>query len=137
MPIAGGCLCRQLRYEIAASAPRTVRLCWCRICQYLAAGNATVNAVFDKDAVTITGRRSEYVSYADSGARMHRSFCPDCGTQVFSEAEQRPDTMVVRAGTFDNPEIGKPTGVIWTASAPSWACFDPELPKVAGQPTLR
>jgi hypothetical protein len=127
MPIAGGCLCRQLRYEIAASAPRTVRLCWCRICQYLAAGNATVNAVFDKDAVTITGRRTEYISYADSGARMHRSFCPDCGTQVFSEAEPRPGTIVVRAGTF----------VIWTASAPSWACFDPELPKVAGQPTLR
>ena len=59
MPIAGGCLCRQLRYEIAAASPKAVRLCWCRTCQYLAAGNATVNAIFDKAAVTVTGRKAE------------------------------------------------------------------------------
>ena len=134
MPIAGGCLCRQLRYEIAAASPKAVRLCWCRTCQYLAAGNATVNAIFDKAAVTVTGRKAEYISIADSGTRMHRTFCPDCGTPVFSEAEPRPNIIIIRAGTLDDPEIGKPTGAIWTDSAPTWACFDPDMPKVAGQP---
>jgi hypothetical protein len=81
-------------------------------------------------------RRAEYVAHADSGALMRRSFCPDCGTPEFSEAEPRPNVIVVRAGTLDDPEAARPTGVIWTASAPSWACFDPDLPRDAGQPVL-
>ena len=137
MPILGGCLCRQLRYAIDAAAPRTVRECWCRVCQYLGAGSASVNAVFDKRAVTVTGRRAEYASEAESGARMRRTFCPDCGTPVFSEAEPRPNTIVVRVGTFDDPDLGKPTGVIWASAAPRWARLDPDLPTEARQPPLR
>jgi hypothetical protein len=37
----------------------------------------------------------------------------------------------VRAGTLDEPDLGKPQSTIWTASAPSWACFDPDLPREA------
>ena len=33
----------------------------------------------------------------------------------------------VRAGTLDDPEIGKPQMTIWTSSAPSWAVFDPNI----------
>lgn len=134
MPIAGGCLCGQLRYQIAAEKPLVARVCWCRDCQYLAAGSGTVNAMFPKSAMTSTGERKVYVSQADSGAKMHRTFCPNCGTPVFSEAEPRPDFVIVRVGTFDDPEIGKPIGTIWTKSAPSWACIDEDLPKVERQP---
>jgi hypothetical protein len=104
------------------------------VCQYFAAGNATVGAMFDKTDVKVTGRRSEYVSTADSGSIMHRTFCPDCGTPLFSEAESRPNVIFVRVGTFDDPEFGKPTVAIWTASAPTWACFDPNMPKIERQP---
>ena len=84
--IEGGCLCGAVRY-VARSDPITTRSCWCRVCQYLAAGNASVNVVFPKDAVTITGELKDYASTADSGNRMHRRFCPTCGTQMFSESE--------------------------------------------------
>ena len=133
MPITGGCLCRQLRYEIAAEAPMAARVCWCRVCQYLGAGSGTANALFAKDAVKVTGERTSYRSVADSGSVMHRSFCPTCGTPVFSEAESRPHHIVVRTGTLDDPEIGKPIATIWVGAAPSWACIDPSLPKGEGQ----
>jgi len=129
MPISGGCLCKQLRYEIAADAPIVARVCWCRVCQYLGAGSATANAVFPRDAVTITGERKRYTSIADSGSVMHRSFCPDCGTPVFSESETRPDLIIARVGTLDDPELGKPMATIWARSAPSWACIDATVPK--------
>ena len=74
-----------------------------------------------------------FESIADSGARMFRTFCPTCGTPVFSEAEPRPDFVVVRVGSLDDPEIGKPVGTIWTKSAPSWACIDAGLPRGEGQ----
>ena len=132
MPITGGCLCGQLRYKIAAEAPIAARVCWCRVCQYLGAGSGTANALFASDAVTITGNRKAYTSTADSGAVMHRSFCPDCGTPVFSEAEPRPHHIIVRVGTLDDPGIGEPAATIWARSAPGWACIDEALPRYEG-----
>jgi hypothetical protein len=129
MPITGGCLCGQLRFEIAAEKPNTARICWCRDCQYFGAGTGTANAVFDKAGMKVTGERTAFTSQADSGATMRRCFCPKCGTPVFSEAEPRPTIIIVRAGALDDPEIGKPIGTIWTKSAPSWACIDEDLPK--------
>ena len=95
-------------------------------------GSGTANAVFPREAVKITGERKSYTSIADSGSVMHRSFCPDCGTGVFSEAEPRPNLIIVRVGTWDDPEIGKPTASIWASSAPSWAFIDATLPQFDG-----
>jgi hypothetical protein len=131
--IKGGCLCGAVRYT-ASAEPLVVRACWCRICQYFAAGNATINLAFPRDVVTITGELRDYPSTADSGNRMHRRFCPNCGVHLFSDAEQRPHLIIVRAGTLDDPEIVKPGATIWTAAAPSWAHIDLELPHFAGQP---
>jgi len=133
MVIAGGCLCGAVRYEIAADAPVGVRQCWCRVCQYLGAGSGTVNAIFARDAVTVSGPLTDYVSRADSGSVMHRRFCAKCGTPIFSEAEPRPRQIIVRVGALDDPNMAKPGGIIWTKSAPSWACFDPTLPQADGQ----
>ncbi len=83
--ITGGCLCGSVRYE-ASAAPLITRFCWCRVCQYLATGNAAVSACLRSDAVSVTGETRDFASVADSGARMHRRFCPTCGTQLFSEA---------------------------------------------------
>ena len=59
----------------------------------------TVNVAFRKSALTTTGELGVYSSVADSGARMRRSFCPKCGTPMFSEAEERPHVVFVRVGT--------------------------------------
>jgi hypothetical protein len=133
MEITGGCLCKAVRYSISA-APIITRSCWCRVCQYIGAGSATVNTGFRSDAVTVSGELRDYVMVADSGNVMHRRFCPICGTHVLSGSDARPHLIFVRAGTLDDPELARPTATIWTASAPSWACFDERIPKVTGQP---
>ena len=133
MTIKGGCLCGAVRYEVDA-APLGVRTCWCRVCQYLGAGNSTVNAVFPNATLRISGELSDWRSVADSGNVMHRRFCPQCGTPMFSEAEARPHVTIIRSGTLDDPELGKPEMIIWAASAPGWACFDSALPRIDGQP---
>jgi hypothetical protein len=132
MEITGGCLCRAVRYQVTA-APITARACWCRLCQYLGAGGPTVNVCFSADSVTITGELRDFPHIADSGNVMHRKFCPTCGTQVTSAAESRPHLLFLRAGTLDDPEIGRPAMTIWTAAAPSWACIDERLPLLTGQ----
>jgi hypothetical protein len=117
-----------------SSDPISARACWCRLCQYIGAGGATVNVAFYSNSLTVKGETRDFASEADSGSRMHRRFCPACGTHLFSEAEPRPYLVFVRAGALDNPEIVQPVATIWTRQAPSWACFDPNLPELEGQP---
>jgi hypothetical protein len=133
MEITGGCLCRAVRYSSAAP-PIVTRVCWCRVCQYIAAGNATVNVCFPASALSVTGEFRDYVVTADSGNVSHRRFCPACGTHLFSASEARPHLVFVRAGTLDDPELVRPATTIWTSSAPSWACIDASLPRVERQP---
>ena len=83
--LTGGCLCRAVRYRIT-SAPLITRTCWCRVCQYIGAGSATVNMVVTAAALTLAGALGDYPCLADSGNHMHRHFCPTCGMHPFGEA---------------------------------------------------
>lgn len=131
--ITGGCLCGSIRY-VATAKPIVTRACWCKLCQSLASGNATINLAFLKSSITIEGQLNDYQSVADDGNKMHRKFCPNCGTHVTSEAEERPNIIVIRAGTLDDTEQVKVEGIIWTSEAPSWATLDPDLPHFERQP---
>jgi hypothetical protein len=133
MAITGGCLCGAVRFRTDAR-PVTARVCWCATCQKLAAGNGTANLMLPTEGLVIEGELSDYVSIADSGNVMHRRFCRTCGTPLFTGSEARPDRIGIRAGALDDPELARPTAVIWTKSAPSWACWDETLPQFEGQP---
>jgi hypothetical protein len=133
MDITGGCLCRAVRYSVSA-APIVTRACWCRVCQYIGAGSGTVNVCFPSAALTVSGEPRDFPLIADSGNVMHRRFCANCGTHLFSAAETRPHLIFVRAGSLDDTEVARPAMTIWTAAAPSWACFNEQLPKVERQP---
>jgi len=130
--IEGGCLCGAVRYS-ATEKPLVVRACWCRMCQYIAAGSATINLAFKRDAVTIRGEPTDLPGIADSGNHMHRLFCPTCGVHLFSEAEERPHLIIVRAGTLDDTSIAVPDAVIWTKEAPAGAHLSPDIPHFPGQ----
>jgi len=133
MPITGRCLCGGIRWE-SSGPPIVTRVCWCRDCQYLGAGSGTVNACFQTETFSVVGETRDYSSVADSSNKMHRRFCPTCGTPLFSEAEARPHLIFVRVGTFDDPNLANPAVTMWTSSAPQWASMDTALPQVERQP---
>src|SRR5690349_5268455 len=125
--ISGGCLCGAVRY-VTTEEPLDARVCWCRLCQHIAAGNGSVNLVFRSDAVQLHGKLQDFPAIAASGNHMHRRFCPTCGVHVTSAAEERPHLVVIRAGTLDEPGRYPPRASIWTDSAPDWAQIDANLP---------
>jgi len=131
--ITGGCLCGAIRFTVSED-PIVSRVCWCKVCQKIGAGGPTVGAAFKSAAVSVTGELRDYESTADSGNKMHRRFCPTCGTHLFSASESRPTLVFIRAGALDDPEVVQLSSTIWVKSAPSWACIDQTLPKVDGQP---
>lgn len=137
----GGCLCGAVRY-IIATEPFGARMCWCRDCQRIASGSATVNVLFPEDAVAITGDLGRFTMIADSGNTVERGFCNVCGAQIYSRTVTPTGLpMRVRAGTLDDPELCPPSAVIWADSAPSWApipegmiCHPKGPPAPAAQP---
>jgi hypothetical protein len=127
-----GCLCGAVRFTIDAE-PLAARTCWCRLCQYLGGGTASVNVCFPTDKVTVTGEIRYHDSIADSGNLMRRGFCPTCGTPLTSEAVSRPHLIFIRAGALDDPELMGPQATIWTSQAPSWACISDDIPGYPAQ----
>lgn len=133
--LSGGCLCGSVRYSVEGDIVAR-RQCWCRVCQYLACGNASINLIVTTSAVSATGNVASHRGIADSGSHIIRQFCPTCGTHLFASDVENPDYMVIRVGTLDHPKIGAPDATIWTASAPEWAVIDERSTTFERQPVL-
>ena len=125
----GGCLCGAVRYTISAE-PLGARMCWCRDCQRIASGSATVNVLFPEEAVSIEGDLGLFTMIADSGNTVERGFCRVCGAQIYSRTVTPTGLpMRVRAGTLDDPEEIAPAFHLYTAEAPSWMPMMAFLPR--------
>jgi hypothetical protein len=131
--VTGGCRCGAVRFAVD-HGPVTVRVCWCRDCQYVAAGSPTVSAVFRVSGLARSGAVAEFARTAASGTAIRHGFCPACGTPVYAQSAARPELVAVRVGTLDEPGAVRPEVAIWTGSAPCWADDLAALPRVAAQP---
>jgi hypothetical protein len=133
-PIFGSCLCGAIRFRLDVPV-KELRACHCRNCQKASGTGGSVNAVLPSAAFTIThGTPKRYSARADSGRLLHRYFCGDCGSPIYSQRDTRPDLVVVRAGVLDDAGDMKITANIWTKSARPWAHIDPASEQHPGQP---
>jgi hypothetical protein len=128
----GSCLCGSVTYQILAE-PLTARVCWCKDCQKIAS-NGTVNAVVNSEFLKVEGNLSDFKRVAGSGNEVNRRFCPQCGSHLFANSSAFPNFTVVRIGTLENPSSISPSVNIWSKSAPVWACMNPDIGKIDGQP---
>ena len=131
--ITGRCFCGAVQFQFT-DPPIRARACWCRDCQYLSCGNASINATFRTASLTRSGDITTYVSQSDAGTTVRRSFCPTCGTPLFSQGDLHPDLIVVRAGALDDPAIATPQSYIWADSAPDWGKPGPHVPSCPAAP---
>jgi hypothetical protein len=126
MDLKGGCACGAFRYKLTA-APLIVHACHCRDCQRLTGSAFVTNIWIEKKFVEIaSGSPKSFKLTAGSGKPHEVFFCETCGTYLWSEYHASPgDTLLVRVGTLDHPELVKPDVHIFTRSKLPW--FD--LPK--------
>jgi hypothetical protein len=128
----GGCLCGKVRYRVTGD-PAIARICWCRDCQRIAS-NGTANALFPTASLEVTGEVASHTKTADSGNRLQRRFCAQCGSHLFADSSGRPGVTVLRIGTLDDPSSIRPVANIWANSSPAWACLDATLERFDRQP---
>ncbi len=123
MKIEGGCLCGKVRYS-ADAEPAFVAVCHCRNCQKQAGTAFSVVVAVPKAALSIEGALKTFNDQADSGNKLYRRFCPECGSPILSESEARPNSVVIKAGTLDDTSWLEPTMEIFCDSAQRWVTLD-------------
>ncbi|MBV6657139.1 MAG: GFA family protein [Devosiaceae bacterium] len=103
----GGCLCGAVRF-VATGAPDRVGVCHCMDCRKHHGALFHASAVYPRHAVRVEGDYSTYEG---------RSFCPRCGSSVFSESG---DEIELHLGSFDAPDTFTPTYELWTIRRERW-----------------
>jgi len=135
-PITGGCACGAIRYECTGE-PLAALHCQCRDCRRFSGTGHFSIMIVPKAAVKLLGEPTYYVTDADSGHRVSRGFCPDCGSPVLGCYTGFPDSVGLAAGSLDDPSRFTPSMVIYAARGPRWDVTDPALPAFPEMPPPR
>ena len=137
MKIEGACHCGKIRYE-AEIDPETVKICHCTDCQVLS-GTAfrTVVQTIEDSFQLLSGKPTVYVKTAQSGNRREQTFCPECGTPIYSAAAGTGGTIVaLRVGTIQQRDRLVPTEQYWHRSSQRWLAQLPMIEKSEQQPVF-
>lgn len=133
VPFSGGCACGAIRYECSAE-PAFSWNCHCRDCQRASGSTFCPVLYVPRTALTITGQSIYYDVKAESGNKVSRGFCPQCGSPVFIQAELVPDLQGLWAASLDNPSLFHPQVHVWTDRAQPWDCMAPTLARIPEAP---
>lgn len=131
---SGGCACGAIRYE-CDSAPLAALNCHCRDCQLSSGAPFASGVVVSTKSIKVTGSPKEHSVRASSDFLTTRSFCPNCGSPLFTTGESMPNFTSIRFTTFDDQSDFSPALDIWTSSAAPWVCLNEELPHFAQSPS--
>jgi hypothetical protein len=82
----------------------------------------------------VKGLARVFNTYADSGTRVFRAFCADCGTPLFAGSEGNPETIAGKIGSLDDPSLFTLAYHIWISSAQPWHHIDPTKPAFPKKP---
>ena len=121
MKVDGSCHCGAIRYE-AEVDPAKVVICHCTDCQTLSGSPfrvavPTIAGTFR----LLAGTPKVYVKTAESGNRREQTFCPDCGTPIYSAPPGvMPKVVGLRVGALRQRDRLVPGDQYWHRSAQAW-----------------
>lgn len=124
----GQCLCGSVIYEISADPVLTAN-CHCTHCQKATGTAFSSNVVIPEDSFQISGDTlTDYVDRGDSGLELHRYFCNQCGSPLYTRADAMPGVSIVKAGTLNDTSSYTPAINIWCESKMQWVINDEGTP---------
>ena len=132
MSYKGSCLCGAVRYQSSAE-PIYSGHCYCNDCRKETGGGHTTLVAVPTPTVTVSGDTKVFVKPGDSGQPTERTFCPSCGSTVYSRVQIMPGVTMFRAGTLDEASTVVPGMCIYTSRAQAW---DPPKPELPGFPAM-
>ena len=136
MNIDGSCHCGQVRYQADVDS-ENVLICHCTDCQTLT-GTAFRTAVLSRPGgfKLLSGELKTYTKTSESGVKRLQTFCPECGTPIYSSTEGDGQKVYsIRAGTARQRRNLVPRTQIWCRSAQEWITGMGEIASLETQPS--
>lgn len=130
MKVDGTCHCGFITIE-AEIDPEKVTVCHCTDCQSGTGSAFRVSVPAPGATFKLTGQPATYVRTAESGNRRAQTFCPRCGSPIYSTTSgDGPQAFyMLRVGILRQRDQLIPRRQIWFRSAQSWIADLAGLPK--------
>jgi hypothetical protein len=125
-PRTAACSCGQLQAHTTGE-PLRVAVCHCLACQRRTGSVFGAQARFARDAVTITGRSSEFVRVGDEGTRITFHFCPQCGATVYYPIGPDGAFVAIPVGAFADPAFPAPSFSVYEERMHGWVVMPHDI----------
>lgn len=133
MATQGGCYCGSIRYEIDGDVQAALQ-CHCRECQYITGGHPNIIMIYASDDVTFTqGTPSEFAR-SDLETPVTRLFCSECGTAIGTRSPARPESVIIKVGTLDDPSGFQAQAAIFTIDKQAYHTIPEGIPSFERRP---
>ena len=130
MQIDGQCHCGAIKFSASLEDGAGLTLCHCTDCQALTGTAFRTTVSVRREALEVEGTPTIYAKIGGSGRKRLQSFCPTCGSSLFSQGEGA-ETVGIRWGTIRQRMALSPSKQIWRRSAAPWVCAFDEAPALA------
>ena len=137
MKIDGGCHCGYIAYEAEAD-PAKAMICHCTDCQTLSGSAFRTVLPTQKGSFKLrSGKLKIYVKTGESGTARPQSFCPKCGTPIYSTVVgEDPKVHFLRLGAVRQRDQFIPNLQVWSRSAQHWVNDIGSMPRIEKQPAF-
>ena len=120
MRIDGGCHCGFITFEGEAD-PDKAAICHCTDCQRLSGSAFRTVVPVESQSFRIKGEPTIYLKTGDSGYKREQSFCPRCGSPIYSAPPgDGPRLLFLRVGTINQRDQFVPRLQVWARSQQRW-----------------
>ena len=126
MNIEGGCYCGNIRYS-SKGEPQASMQCHCRECQYITGGNPNVIMIMPLEGFQFTKGQAQEFKRNDIDNSVTRLFCNNCGTAIGTKTPMRPNSIILKVGTFDDPSIFEPKIAIFASDKQKFHYIDKNI----------
>jgi hypothetical protein len=130
----GSCLCGKVTYSCEGE-PLANAICHCTECQRQTGSSFSMIVAVPRDALKVEGDSlSSFTTVGtDSGSKVARHFCRECGSPIVSLSEGTPELAFIKAGTLNDKSWYEPQMQVWCDSAQPWvpvtSLADAQLPR--------
>lgn len=122
--VTGRCFCGDVRFTVTGPE-KFACFCYCESCQRAAGAPVVAWATYDRDAFRVTDGE---MCWRESSRGVRRGHCPQCGSAMTYENDQRRGEIDIAINCLDDPATPTPQAHIWTGDKQDWVQIGGDLP---------
>jgi hypothetical protein len=127
--MTGRCMCGTVSFEVSAPLLGAA-VCHCKRCQRRTGTAFSVSALTEPGSFSIVSGADAVRTYRPEDDGWHKSFCAECGGQLYTTHPENPELVAVRMGAIDGDPGVRPGVHQFVDYAAPWApVADDGLPR--------